>query len=47
MQEGKIIQSVAKAMKVLDILNAAPAPLSLVEISSRTGWPKSTVHVLL
>lgn len=47
MQEGKIIQSVAKAMKVLDILNAAPAPLSLAEISSRTGWPKSTVHGLL
>ena len=47
MQEGKIIQSVAKAMKVLDILNAAPASLSLAEISSRTGWPKSTVHGLL
>ena len=47
MQEGKIIQSVAKAMKLLDILAASTGPLSLAEISSMTGWPKSTIHGLL
>ncbi len=47
MQEGKIIQSVAKAMKLLDILAESPAPLTLAELSFRTGWPKSTVHGLL
>lgn len=47
MQEGKIIQSVAKAMKLLDILAEAPVPLTLAELSTKTGWPKSTVHGLL
>lgn len=47
MQEGKIIQSVAKAMKLLDILAESPAPLSLADISAVTGWPKSTIHGLL
>ena len=47
MQEGKIIQSVAKAMKLLDILAVSAGPLSLAEISNMTGWPKSTIHGLL
>ena len=47
MQEGKIIQSVAKAMQLLDLLAAAKAPMGLAEISQETGWPKSTVHGLL
>ena len=47
MQEGKIIQSVAKAMKLLDLLAASSGPLSLAEISTMTGWPKSTIHGLL
>lgn len=47
MQEGKIIQSVAKAMKLLDILAETTAPLTLAELSAKTGWPKSTVHGLL
>lgn len=47
MQEGKIIQSVAKAMKLLDILAESSVPLSLAEISAMTGWPKSTIHGLL
>lgn len=47
MQEGKIIQSVAKAMKLLDILAETPVPLTLAELSIKTGWPKSTVHGLL
>ena len=47
MQEGKIIQSVAKAMKLLDILAESPYPLSLAELSLKTTWPKSTIHGLL
>lgn len=47
MQEGKIIQSVAKAMRLLDILDASEAPLSLADLSQQTGWPKSTIHGLL
>lgn len=47
MQEGKIIQSVAKAMQLLDLLAAAQGPMGLAEISQETGWPKSTVHGLL
>jgi len=47
MQEGKTIQSVAKAMKLLDMLAETPVPMTLAEISQQTGWPKSTVHGLL
>lgn len=47
MQEGKTIQSVAKAMQLLDLLAEAQQPMSLAEISQKTGWPKSTVHGLL
>ncbi len=47
MQEGKTIQSVAKAMQLLDLLAASSSALSLADISTRTGWPKSTVHGLL
>lgn len=47
MQEGKIIQSVAKAMQLLDLLAAAGGAMSLAEISQLTDWPKSTVHGLL
>ena len=47
MQEGKIIQSVAKAMRLLDLLAASERPMTLAEISAQTGWPKSTVHGLL
>ncbi len=47
MQEGKIIQSVAKAMRLLDILAASSVPLTLAELSTLTHWPKSTIHGLL
>lgn len=47
MQEGKTIQSVAKAMHLLDLLAQTTQPLTLAEISQMTGWPKSTVHGLL
>jgi IclR family acetate operon transcriptional repressor len=47
MQEGKIIQSVAKAMRLLDIIAASAEPMSLSEIHEVTRWPKSTIHGLL
>ena len=47
MQEGKTIQSVAKAMNLLDLLADSPQPMTLAEIGQKTGWPKSTVHGLL
>lgn len=47
MQEGKTIQSVAKAMQLLDILADSNRPMSLAEISAMTHWPKSTIHGLL
>ena len=47
MQDGKTIQSVSKAMKLLDLLAESPQPMTLAEISQKTGWPKSTVHGLL
>ena len=47
MNEPKTIQSVAKAMTLLDLLSEASAPLSLSEISQKTKWPKSTIHGLL
>lgn len=47
MQDGKIIQSVSKAMRLLDLLAESDEAQSLSEISQKTGWPKSTVHGLL
>lgn len=47
MQENKTIQSVAKAMSLLDVLAASPVAMSLAEISAQTGWPKSTIHGIL
>ena len=47
MSEGKTVQSVAKAMKQLEVLNESGAPMSLSEISQKTGWPKSTIHGIL
>ncbi len=44
---GNAVQSVGKAMELLDCLAAARRPLSLQEISLSTGWAKSTIHGLL
>ncbi len=41
------VQSVRKAMDLLACLAGAGAPLSLGELSRRTGMPKATVHGLL
>ncbi len=46
-QEGKTIHSVAKAIRLLDLLTAAAQPASLTELYQKTGWPKSTIHGLL
>lgn len=39
------VHSVAKAMHLLELLEAGP--LSLRDLSQQSGWPKSTVHGLL
>lgn len=42
-QEGKTIHSVAKAIRLLDILTESGQPASLTELYQKTGWPKSTI----
>lgn len=46
-QESKLVLSVVKAFRLLDILSEGKVPLSLAELSERSGWPKSTVYGLL
>lgn len=41
------VQSVAKALRLLDLLMEAHQPLTLAALSEQTGWPKSTIHGLL
>ena len=41
------VQSVCKAMDLLSCLAEARTPLTLGELSRRTGMPKATVHGLL
>lgn len=43
----KSIHSVAKAIRLLDILAAEGRPAALTELYRQTGWPKSTIHGLL
>ncbi len=45
--EGKTIHSVAKAIRLLDLLAANQEPTTLTELYQKTGWPKSTIHGLL
>lgn len=45
--EAGRVQSVCKAMDLLACLAQAGAPLTLGELSSRTGMPRATVHGLL
>ena len=47
MKDGKIVQSVAKSMQLLDVLNEADHPVPLAELSAKTGLAKSTIHGLL
>lgn len=46
-QEAGRVQSVCKAMDLLSCLAQARGPLTLGELSSRTGMPRATVHGLL
>ena len=41
------VQSVCKAMDLLSCLAEARTPMTLGELSRRTGMPKATVHGLL
>lgn len=41
------VQSVEKAIRVLDVLAQENRDMSLTEIAAALGWPKSTVHGLL
>jgi len=45
MNSNHSVQSVAKAMKLLELLSGGP--MSLSAVSAASGWPKSTVHALL
>lgn len=44
--ENGPVQSVAKALRLLDLLMEAHQPLTLAALSEQTGWPKSTIHGL-
>lgn len=46
-QENKLVQSVTKALRLLDLMMEARQPLSITALSEMTGWPKSTVHGLI
>lgn len=41
------VQSVGRALQLLELLAAEKREMSLTEISKKVGWPKSTVHGLL
>lgn len=41
------VQSVARALSLVEILAEENRDLSLTELSKKTGWPKSTVHGLI
>lgn len=47
MPERNTVQSVDKAMTLLEILLARRTPMSLQELSAASGYPKSTAHALL
>ena len=46
-KEPRIVYSVDKAMKLLELLLQSRLPMSLQELSAASGYPKSTVHALL
>jgi DNA-binding IclR family transcriptional regulator len=41
------IQSVERALILIGIMAESPQEISLTEIATKSGWPKSTVHGLL
>lgn len=46
-KEHGSVQSLLRALDVLEVISAEPAGLRLVVISERSGYPTSTVHRLL
>lgn len=47
MSQGNEVKSVAKALRLVELLSDARQPLSLTELHQRTGWPRSTIFGLL
>jgi len=47
MKDKSNIQSVAKAMELLQVLSSSGSPLTLTAIANMSGYPKSTVFGLL
>ena len=45
--ENGPVQSVAKALRLLDLLMEVHQPLTLAALNEQSGWPKSTIHGLL
>lgn len=43
----RTVQSVDKAVQLLDCLSKSGEPLSLAELRDMTGWAKSTIYGLL
>ena len=46
-QEGKTIHSVAKAIRLLDLLTAAAQPASFRELLVKSVWPVGRVTALV
>ncbi|MCL1917829.1 MAG: IclR family transcriptional regulator [Peptococcaceae bacterium] len=46
-KKGSHVQSVARALQLLEMLADESQDLTLTEIADRLGWPKSTVHGIL
>lgn len=44
---GGQVKSVDKAMRLLELILAQHRPMSLLELSNASGYPKSTIHAIL
>lgn len=45
--DGKLVKSVARALKLLEVMAEEAAPLTLTELRAKTGLSAATVHRLL
>ncbi|WP_174255880.1 IclR family transcriptional regulator domain-containing protein [Phytoactinopolyspora mesophila] len=46
-EQFRTVKSAERALLVLEIVSAAPGPLSVAELHRRTGYPRSSLHQLL
>lgn len=46
-EQGRMVKSAERTIELLELLAAAEAPLTAVEIHARTGYPRSSLHWLL